>query len=374
MSKQENQGGERVVPAAISGFRLFQIGPRPMRCPGKEWGQPSQLTLKSLYQSSDWKVGENRAFCIFNSIYNRDLERDPTKCFISGGDVPEKDCHCGLQAYYDLELDLVLEPSFFDRYAIASIAGAGKVLMHRHGFRSEKSQVTGLFLPDYSEFVDDEGITEIEAQQLRVAEFYKINIFKNKECFLENAKKYGQLINPKRDRQFMPRKGDLFKSYYSPNSLDDEIEIHGGDCSLKILNSITDNNYKFEDYPRSLLVKKSLFRSFAWSSGFGRSRLKDTNNLFYKSSSQLIKKSTPKNTLRLARFLDSNSQYVLLGLVVLFLSILLNLKMLSFVPEFMQSFMVLFVLVSMISLIRFSRKKLRRKLINPVNNNLNNKN
>ena len=365
MSKDNRIEEEKVIPLAISGFRLFQA-------PSKQ-DLNKEFFLKSLYQSSTWERGENKAICTPRNIYYLDLDNDKTNCFVTGNKVPDKDCHCGLQAYYELELDLIIEPSFFDRYTIASVAGAGKALMHRHGFRSEKSQITGLFMPDYSQMINSKDLKEVNYRQIEIARFYKVPIFHNKEEFVKNAQKYGQLINPKKDRHLMPRKGDFIRMHYGLNSLDHEIEIHGGDCSLKILNSITDHNYQFDDYPRSLLVKRSLFRSFALSNSARKRRLKNIDNDFYKQSSGLIKEKTSQKIIKVARFFDSPRQYLLLGMLLLLSSTLLNLNQFSFIPSAMQSLGVLIVLASTILFFRLSRKWIRKRLIKPVNKNLNNK-
>jgi hypothetical protein len=65
--------------------------------------------------------------------------------------APEPNCLCGLYAYHDLAQALRLGAalSFAGLAVVGSVAGRGRVLIHRDGFRAEEAQTLALLRPQH---------------------------------------------------------------------------------------------------------------------------------------------------------------------------------------------------------------------------------
>lgn len=84
--------------------------------------------------------------------------------------VPDKKCHCGFNAWHDLDKAL---SSYKKAEIIGAIAGAGETRIHLKGFRCSQAQILALYSEEKTKAVET------------VAKFYQIPVFYSKKDFLE---------------------------------------------------------------------------------------------------------------------------------------------------------------------------------------------
>lgn len=151
-----------VIQQAVLGFRLFKIS-------------DDERSLRSVYSKVQWKPGENIAFCLrTESSLNTDHES------------PSIFCSCGLQAYNELG-ELPLDPSVFNSFAVALVAGAGKVCVHDLGWRAEKAAILTLCLPEYKHYPDT-IVKDIIQLQENIAGNYEVPLVRSSSEFRKLAK------------------------------------------------------------------------------------------------------------------------------------------------------------------------------------------
>jgi len=103
-----------MFPQAVLGYRAWQM---------------EDNSLAPLFQGAAWRPGHNLAYC-----------------HSAGHTAPADDCHCGFNAYYQLE-DACEWVRHSKRVVIGLIAAKGRLQAHHNGFRAEEAQVLALWLP-----------------------------------------------------------------------------------------------------------------------------------------------------------------------------------------------------------------------------------
>lgn len=177
---------EEVFPSAILGYRYWQI------LSGWEYleinSEHQPLTSLTI-AGGNWSPGINEAVCNKYAQMNL-VERD----FYSDGfhafeprmhSSPGVDCHCGFNAFHSFEK---LDESDYRNISevIGTVAGAGRVQLHRDGWRSEYAQIIALYDPKTYEHHSE----ELE----KLSHYYGVPVFDNVSDLNEYSKKYAKPI------------------------------------------------------------------------------------------------------------------------------------------------------------------------------------
>lgn len=338
MDLKEGGGQELFIPSAVGGFRIFRI----IFSKNK-----NAARLGSLYVNSSWEPGINKSKCV------PPFPDESPKNHSS----PNPECLCGLQAYYDFDPDLIIKPGFFNTYAIASVIGGGKTMLHPQGWRAERAQIAGLFMPDYSELIAEKEVGEIEEIQEDIAEIYRVGLFRNNTLFKKDLEKRAVLI--KKGDGLAPKRPLIKKYIHTPHSIDDEIDVHGGDASMQILSSVSHKNYIIDDYPKTALGRKrSVLLAVPWRINFFTRHL---DKEFSKIAAEKIKEMSKKHVLKLARFVDSGYQLIIPLLFILSI-LFVSIKLVE-ISQLKVGLITFCFLTSYAIIIKTTRLSIRKKML-----------
>lgn len=126
---------------AILGFRAWR------------WDSQNNL-LYGQAANLPWQPGVNYAFGCSNHA------------------SPALGCHCGFNAWYELEKAIAYSNL---KHVIGAIAGSGSLQIHQHGFRSEQAQILAIY--DVSD--------QLSLISKKITCRYRVPVFSAENDFLE---------------------------------------------------------------------------------------------------------------------------------------------------------------------------------------------
>lgn len=181
---------------ALLGFREWEVS-NDLLYPLNAWALSDKATSQKMVDidgsNMEWKRGINTAECM---VQWPEMHKALGPC-------PHLDHHCGLNAYFDLEVikehswnfkeklpvrttsDAEFFGSYLQKTVVGAIAGSGAIQIHQTGYRAEQAQVLALFVKE----------TQAFDKFKRVADNYDIPIFTNEEKFVSFVCSKASYIN-----------------------------------------------------------------------------------------------------------------------------------------------------------------------------------
>lgn len=141
MSFADREVETPLVPGLIRGIREFTLA--------RDWEASGRATLKPIFAHFEYKDGENVAECDVQArssmitSYGLSASRHPR--------VPDKMCSCGFYAYWENAAGRDHSTMGYYDKLVGIVEAYGKCLVGDQGFRSEKSRLVALVLPDLPE-------------------------------------------------------------------------------------------------------------------------------------------------------------------------------------------------------------------------------
>ena len=148
-----------------------------------------------------WKLspeGYLKSTSAASSSYNWEPKINRSICNQGCPETPANNCHCGFNCYYTLPKEETVHNTV-PAYIWGAIAVAGNIRKHRHGFRSAEAQILCLyFSPEQSKRVTgSEGQKALDRILERVKDRYEVEIFDNRNDFIEYTRIYGKDLKKK---------------------------------------------------------------------------------------------------------------------------------------------------------------------------------